>query len=348
MGSKLIDIPAGASDHAITDTYVLPVAVDLLGVYPHAHYLGKEMRVTAAFPDGPSKTLLHIPRWSFHWQQDYRFATAIPLPAGTKLTMAYTYDNSEGNDENPRRPPVRVRLGPNSTDEMAELGLQVLPKSLADAATLVQSFDDRDTLANVALGEMRVHDAPESAENRAFLGGAYVEVGRFADAIPQLEKAIQLDPKSAAAHNDLGNALMALNRLPQALPHFERAVTLEPKNEVMLFNLGNALKAASRPAEAAGAYQRAIAINPEYADPRVNLGSMLMTVGRYPQAVEQFQRAAELKPNSAVIHNNLANALGAAGRYGDAMAHVQRALALNPEYAPAQDTLRRLQQLGAR
>jgi tetratricopeptide (TPR) repeat protein/mono/diheme cytochrome c family protein len=348
MGSKLIDIPAGASDHPITDTYELPVAVDLLGVYPHAHYLGKDMRVTAAFPDGSSKTLLHIPQWSFHWQQDYRFAAPIPLPTGTKLTMAYTYDNSEGNDENPRHPPVRVRLGPKSTDEMAELGLQVVTKSLADAAKLVQSFDDRDSLANVALGEMRVHDAPESAEERAFLGASLVEVGRFADAIPHLEKAIQLDPKSADAHNDLGNALMALNRLPEALPHFQRAVALDPKNEVCLFNLGNAFKALSRGPEAAAAYQRAIALNPEYPDPRVNLGSMLMTVRRYPEAVEQFQRAAELKPNSAVIHNNLANALGAAGRFGDAMKEVQRALVLNPEYAPAQETLRRLQMLQAR
>src|SRR5262249_9803356 len=67
MGSKLIDIPAGASDHPITDVYEMPVSVDLLGVYPHAHYLGKDMRVTAAFPDGSSKTLLHIPHWSFHW-----------------------------------------------------------------------------------------------------------------------------------------------------------------------------------------------------------------------------------------------------------------------------------------
>ena len=78
MGSKLIDIPAGKHDHVITDTYDLPVPVDLLSVYPHAHYLGKDMRVTAALPDGAVKTLLHIKQWSFHWQQDYRFVTPIP------------------------------------------------------------------------------------------------------------------------------------------------------------------------------------------------------------------------------------------------------------------------------
>ena len=177
MGSKLIDIPPGATDYEVLDTYQLPVPFDLMSVYPHAHYLGKDMRVTAALPDGTTKTLLHIPQWSFHWQQDYRFVTPIPLPAGTTLTMRYTYDNSEHNSENPRLPPVRVRLGPKSTDEMAELGLQVMPHSIADAATLVQSFVDRDARMNVAVAEARVREAPNVAENQVFLGSSYLDVG---------------------------------------------------------------------------------------------------------------------------------------------------------------------------
>ena len=76
MGSQAIDIPAGQRDYAITDTYVLPVDADLLSVYPHAHFLGKEMHVRAVLPDGTDRRLLHIPRWSFHWQQDYRYRAA--------------------------------------------------------------------------------------------------------------------------------------------------------------------------------------------------------------------------------------------------------------------------------
>ena len=41
------------------------------------------------------RTLLHIPRWSFHWQQDYRFTTPVALPRGTTVAMRFTYDNSE-------------------------------------------------------------------------------------------------------------------------------------------------------------------------------------------------------------------------------------------------------------
>lgn len=348
MGSKLIDIPAGQRDYVVTDTYVLPVPVDLMSIYPHAHYLGKDMRVTATLPDGAVKTLMHIPQWNFHWQQDYRYATPIPLPAGTTLTMRYTYDNSDGNEENPRNPPVRVRLGPRSTDEMAELGLQVMPKSVADAARLAQSFDDRDMLANVALAEMRVRETPDSAEFQAFLGGAYVEVGRFADAIGPLEAALRLDERLASAHSDLGTTLMEQGRLADALTHFRRAAALAPRDESMQFNLGNALGRASRLAEAEAAYVRALAINPDFPDAHVNLGSLQFSAGRVKEALAHFQRAVELKPNSAVIHSDLSSALAASGRLVEAMQHVRRALALRPDYAPALDNLKRLQQLGIR
>jgi tetratricopeptide (TPR) repeat protein/mono/diheme cytochrome c family protein len=348
MGSKLIDIPAGQPDYLVTDSYELPVPVDLLSVYPHAHYLGKEMHVDATLPDGTTMSLLYIKQWSFHWQQDYRYASPIALPQGTRVTMRYTYDNSDANQENPHHPPVRVRLGPQSTDEMAELGLQVLTRTPEDAARLVQSFDDRDIQANVALGEMRVRETPANAEYQAFLGGAYVEAGRFADAVAPLEAALRLDDHSASAHNDLGTAYMAQGRLPEALVQLRRAVVLAPANERMEFNLGNALKRASKLDEAAAAYQRAAALNPEFPDPHVNLGSLLLSRGRVNEALAQFERAAEIMPTSAVIHTDLGSALANAGRFPEALREFQRALVLNPDYAPARDDLQRLHQMGVR
>lgn len=346
MGSKAIDIPAGQSDYAVTDTYELPVAVDLLSVYPHAHYLGKEMRVEARLPDGTTKVLLQIPHWSFHWQQDYRYATPVPLPRGTRVTMKYTYDNSADNEHNPSDPPVRVKIGPKSTDEMAELGLQVLTGSIADAAALVQSFAERDAQANVTMAEQRVRDAPTVAVNRAFLGGAYVEVGRFADAIVQLTEAVKIDDRLADAHADLGTALMAEGRGAEALVHLQRAAALAPKDESLLFNLGNGLKEAGRLNEAAAAYARALAINPDFADAHVNLGALLFSSGRTREALPHFERGARLRPNSAVIHTNYSSALAAAGRFPEALRETRRALELNPSYPPALENLNRLERMG--
>jgi Flp pilus assembly protein TadD/mono/diheme cytochrome c family protein len=346
MGTKLIDIPAGKPDYVVTDTYRLPVDVDLMSVYPHAHYLGKEMTFTATLPNGRSRTLIHIPQWSFHSQQDYRYVTPIALPAGTTLTMRYTFDNSTANHHNPSHPPVRVQAGPRSTDEMAELGLQVLPKSPADAARIAQEFEERELSANLAMAEARVRESPQNAEYRALAGGSYVEMGRHAEAIPHLEAAIRLKLKSSATHNYLGIALMGLGRTEAALPHFRRAADLAPTDENVPFNLGNALRSLSRLPEAVAAYERALALNPDFPDAHVNLGALLIARGQFAAAMPHYERAVELRPDSAIVHNNFASALASVGRYKDALQHVRHALAIKPDYAPALDNLRRLERMG--
>jgi Flp pilus assembly protein TadD len=348
LASKAIEIPAGKADYVVTDEYELPSSVTVLSVYPHAHYLGREMRTTATLPDGSVKTLLHIPHWDFHWQQDYRYVTPVRLPRGTKLSMRYTFDNSAANPDNPNTPPVKVLAGPRAVDEMAEFSVQLLPESAGAAARLLQDFDRKDKLANVALGEIRTRDNPDNAEARGFLGGAYVEVGRFTDAIPHLEAAQRLGDKSSGVHNYLGALAMALGRLPEAVAHFRRAVAAAPRDEVMHFNLGTALSSLNRFAEAEAAFKRSIGVNPEYADAHQNLAALLLSKGRVKEALPHFQRAADLDPFSATSHSNLGGALASAGRFSEAMPHIRRALEIDPANAPALDNLRKLQRMGIR
>ena len=297
-------------------------------------------------PNGRTRTLIHIPQWSFHSQQDYRYVTPIALPAGTTLTMRYTFDNSTANHHNPSHPPVRVRAGPKSTDEMAELGLQFLPASPADASRIVQEFEARELDANLAMAEARVREAPENGEYRALAGGSYAEMGRHAEAIPHLEAAIRLKHRTSATYNYLGIALMGLGRTEAALPHFRRAADLAPTDENVPFNLGNALRALSRWPEAVAAYERSLALNPDFPDAHVNLGSLLLSRGEFAAAMPHYQRAVELRPDSAIVHNNYGSALASIGRYQEALHHVRRALAITPDYAPALDNLRRLERMG--
>src|SRR5712691_4707448 len=63
-----IHIPPGEKAYRTRDSMVLPVEVDVFGVYPHMHRLGKEVKVTARVLDGSEKTLLWINDWNFNWQ----------------------------------------------------------------------------------------------------------------------------------------------------------------------------------------------------------------------------------------------------------------------------------------
>ena len=118
-------------------TYTLPVDVDAISVYPHAHYLARTMTAFARLPDGSVRPLLEIPRWDFHWQDQYRFATPIVLPRGTTVVMRFVYDNGGSGSQ---RAPGRVVYGPRSSDEMSDLWLQVLPHSNRDRQVLAEQL----------------------------------------------------------------------------------------------------------------------------------------------------------------------------------------------------------------
>jgi hypothetical protein len=140
LGSAQIDIPPGDAAYKVTDHFTIPVDVDAIGVIPHAHYVCRSMYAYAILPDGSRRTLLRIPDWNFNWQQQYRYAAPIHLPADTRVEMEFTYDNSEANPRNPNHPPARVRYGPGTNDEMAGLHLQVIPVDPDDADELSQAL----------------------------------------------------------------------------------------------------------------------------------------------------------------------------------------------------------------
>ncbi len=144
LGSRLIDIPPGDQAYKVTDHFTVPVDVDVIGIIPHAHYICREMRGIARLPDGSTRWLIKIKDWDFNWQEQYRYAKPIHLPAETRLEMEFIYDNSAGNPHNPNHPPQRVRWGPGSTDEMAGLHVQ----------TLASRDSDYDELAQYLWGKM--------------------------------------------------------------------------------------------------------------------------------------------------------------------------------------------------
>lgn len=138
-----LDIAPGEKDFVIRDSYTLPVATDALGLGAHAHYICKQMKMTATLPGGEVKTLLHIKDWDFAWQDRYFFQQLVALPKGTRLDAEIHWDNSADNPSNPSTPPVRVTWGEESKDEMGSISLIAVPHEQSDHATLQGDLDRR-------------------------------------------------------------------------------------------------------------------------------------------------------------------------------------------------------------
>jgi tetratricopeptide (TPR) repeat protein len=267
-----IDIPAGMTNYVLTDSYMLPVEVEVLAVLPHAHYLARELQAFAALPDGATNWLLRIRNWDFNWQGEYRYAKPFALPKGTTIWMRYSYDNSTNNLRNPNHPPQRVRYGLQSADEMGELWLQVLARNSNDLAALSRDY------------------------------GARV----FRDAIAYNQFLLGRNPDDARAHLELGKVHTAQGRLTEALKYLRAAARLEPDSDDTHFYLGLCYQQQSRPSYARTEYERAVRLNPENVKARNNLGLLFLGQGQLDQAEEHFKAILRLWPDDDVAQSNLA------------------------------------------
>lgn len=146
---KKIDIEPGDSQYRTHDEFVLPIEMEAMGVFPHMHLIGHEIKITAYPPEASAFSLLWINDWDFNWQSFYQFTSPVKLPAGTKIVMEAVHDNSAANARNPNRPPKQVVWGEETSNEMTVAIIQTVPVNEVDGAKLAP------TLRNRMLGMIR-------------------------------------------------------------------------------------------------------------------------------------------------------------------------------------------------
>jgi mono/diheme cytochrome c family protein len=256
-----INIPPGVRDFPVSDDFRLPMDVDALAVFAHAHYLATLMEAYATLPDGTRKWLIRIPAWDQSWQSVYRYRQPVFLPKGTVISMRYHYDNSAANVRNPNHPPKRVQAGNHATDEMGHLWLQVLPRGVGDHRLELDEAISRHTLEKY----------PDDFRAHMILGAVMLARANAQGAVPVVQAAVRISPKEAEAHNLLGAVLAAVGRVPEAIEQYRQAVALRPDFVNAHFNLAIALAKATRYDEAIAEYQRILTVYPDDADVKQRL-----------------------------------------------------------------------------
>jgi tetratricopeptide (TPR) repeat protein len=293
VGDPPIDIPPGEKKYTIHADYRLPADIDVLNVFPHAHYLAKTVRSWATLPDHTEKHLLEIDDWDFNWQDSYTYVSPVSLPAGSTISMEIVYDNSADNIRNPNHPPKRVTTGETSADEMGNLTFEVLPH---DARGLLQ----------LRLSKYeRLLAGADTARNHYNLANALADNGRTDDAIAHYRSAIAEDPALAPAHFNLGSLWLRKGDLDAAIGEFRAALRVKPDFASADVNLGHALEAKGRMEEAMAAYRDATAVDPRSALGHASLAAAFAKRGKRGEATAEFKEAVALDPNNAAIRGAL-------------------------------------------
>jgi peroxiredoxin len=140
------EIPAYANDYKVESRKKFVRDTLFIGMYPHMHMRGKAFRYELTYPDGKKEILLDVPRYDFNWQNWFKLASPLVIPAGSEMVCTAHYDNSEENLCNPD-PSKPVRWGDQTWEEMM-IGWYDAAFPKAEAAKLLQEQHEADSNAS--------------------------------------------------------------------------------------------------------------------------------------------------------------------------------------------------------
>ncbi len=118
-----LDVPPG--EQAATYQWQLalsrltPVPIDLYGVYPHMHTLGRTQRFVRFDADGNEDCLVDVPRYDFNWQRLFFYDQPIRLNPSDVLQQDCVYDTTSRDN--------RLRWGESTNQEMCMQIVYVVP-----------------------------------------------------------------------------------------------------------------------------------------------------------------------------------------------------------------------------
>lgn len=165
----------------------------------------------------------------------------------------------------------------------------------------------------------------DRAHEQGALGIAQLETSQFADAITNLQAALQKRPGDQDLLYYLGRASGLLSKksidtLLAAYPDSARAYQSMAENYFVLRQMG----------EAEQNFKHALQLRPELPHVRLELGQVYAKTSRWPEAEEQFRAETKLQPGNAETAYRLGDALLQQGKAHEARESLEHAEKLEP------------------
>jgi serine/threonine protein kinase/cytochrome c-type biogenesis protein CcmH/NrfG len=171
---------------------------------------------------------------------------------------------------------------------------------------------------------------PDSSASYCSLGMVkHLHEWDWSGAERDFRKALQLEPNSVEGHFSYSTLLMSLGRFSEALAEIERCATLDPLSGTVHSTWGRILFRARRYPEAKQRLERAIELDPQNAGAYSRLADVYELMGDYPRALETFQQASGVRGGSPQPKGSMpvARIYALMGRQSEARAMIASMLA---------------------
>lgn len=170
---------------------------------------------------------------------------------------------------------------------------------------------------------LRAQDARDQLFQSAV--SAY-ESGRYADAVPPLEKLVRLAPGTFEVQELLGLVYTAQSQDTKGNEHLAKAVRIRPNDAAARSNLAASYAKLGKMDLALEQFSKAVELAPDNYDSNHNLGEAYVRTGDIAKAVPYLEKAQRITPSSYDNGYDLSLAYLVAGRLSDARSSVQSLL----------------------
>ena len=166
-------------------------------------------------------------------------------------------------------------------------------------------------------------------------GEAYLEEGKIAEAVLELQNALRLVPNDARAHHALAQALLAANQSQKALWELQEVVRLDPGNLDARLQYGRTLLLGARPEleEAVKQADAVLAADPSRIQALLLKGRALQQLERPQEAIQPLEQAVQDAPQDASALLLLANVYVLRGDRVRAEALFRKLVEVSPIYS---------------
>jgi tetratricopeptide (TPR) repeat protein len=156
-----------------------------------------------------------------------------------------------------------------------------------------------------------------AAETAYSQGLAHLSRDDYARALPNFEKAVEIDPNYAEAWYQAGYCYGILRRPAEALKASRQAARMRPEWAAVWVNIGASSYALGQYKDSVDAYRQAIRLDESNADAQYSLGMTFNKLGRTDEEILAYRRAIQIKPDHANALEKLGTALFKQKRYAD-------------------------------
>jgi Flp pilus assembly protein TadD/predicted AlkP superfamily pyrophosphatase or phosphodiesterase len=216
-----------------------------------------------------------------------------------------------------------------------------------------------------SLGYLDTH-SPKGDRN---LAAVHFQAGRYQEAAAAYAELVQANPQDGALRASYAGALGALGRYDEAMVQLDEAIKLEPLNPEPYHNRGVIYEKRGQRDAAIREYQTALRYNPQYDASREALTRLTGSAaggehlsdaeklaatlaeraasaarrGDYAEAMKQLDEAERVAPRFARVYQYRANVAFLMGDTATAKAALQKGLEIEPDNALFKANLQRLQ-----